>query len=249
MPSSSAASPQELSPAVERMLADLVESAGECFRDDLRSVVLFGSGAEGRLRSTSDLNLLIVLKQFDKDRVDAFREPLRVARVAGRAVAMFVLESELPAAAEAFAVKFDDIGRRRRVLFGDDVLVGLEASRESKRRRLRQVLLNLAMRLRQQYATASLHEEQLASRVADAAGPLRSAAATILELEGKTVVSPKQALEQVVGDMKTADGLEMLRQVSRAREDRRLPPKAAGPLIFQLIALAEEMRRRAERIQ
>jgi len=248
MPSSPPPSPQGLSPTVERILADLVESARECFQDDLRSVVLFGSGAEGRLRATSDLNLLIVLARFDKDRVDAFRGPLRVARMAGRAAAMFVLASELPAAAEAFSVKFDDMSRRRRVLFGDDVLAGLDASRESKRRRLCQVLLNLALRLRQQYAALSLQEEQLASRVADVAGPLRSAAATLLELEGQTVASPKQALETVAADWKNADGPAMLHRLSQAREETRLPPDVAGPLMFQLMALAEEMRRRAERI-
>ena len=118
---------RELPPAVERMLADLVDSAKQCFGDHLRSVVLFGSGAEGRLRATSDLNLIVVLTRFDKQRVDAFREPLRVAHVAGRATTMFVLESELPAAAEAFAVKFDDIGRRRCVLYGEDLLAGVGA--------------------------------------------------------------------------------------------------------------------------
>ena len=35
-----------------------------------------------------------------------------------RAVAMFVLESEAPTVAEVFAVKFGDIARRCRVLFG-----------------------------------------------------------------------------------------------------------------------------------
>lgn len=84
--------------------------------------------------------------------------------------------------------------------------------------------------------------------MADLAGPLRSAAATILELEGQTVTSPKQALETIAADWKKADGLEMLHRLSQAQEESRLPPDVAGPLMFQLMALAEEMRRRAERI-
>jgi len=35
------------------------------FGDSLRSVILYGSGAEGRFRPTSDVNLLIVLSRFD----------------------------------------------------------------------------------------------------------------------------------------------------------------------------------------
>jgi hypothetical protein len=46
-----------LPPTVKILFADLVEAAKNCFETDLKSAVLFGSGAEGRLRKTSDLNL------------------------------------------------------------------------------------------------------------------------------------------------------------------------------------------------
>jgi hypothetical protein len=230
------------------MLTDLVESAAKSLGDDLRSIVLFGSGAEGRLRATSDLNLLVVLKRFDKDRIDAFRESLRVACVAGRASAMFVLESELPAAAEAFAVKFDDIGRRRCVLYGDDLIAGLVVSRASRKQRLQQVLMNITLRLRHQYAMASLREEQLVTIIADQAGPLRAAAATLLELEGQPADSPKQAMERIAQGLEGTDWPETLHRISEARESQQLPPGVAGPLMFRLMALAEEMRRRVERV-
>src|SRR5205807_1909594 len=95
----------------------------------LRSVVLFGSAAEGRLRATSDVNLLFVLRTFDLDGVDKLREPLRLAEIGARIAPMFLLESELQAAATAFAVKFTDIAHRRRVLHGDDPFVSLAVPR------------------------------------------------------------------------------------------------------------------------
>jgi predicted nucleotidyltransferase len=237
----------DLPATVQKVLAELVQSAQSCLQDDLRSVVLFGSGAEARLRATSDLNLLFILARFDQPRIDRFREPLRMANVAVRASAMFVLESELPAAAEAFAVKFDDIGRRRRVLYGNDPIAALSVSRDSKKVRLKQILLNLTLRLRNQYATTGLREEHLAPLIADMAGPLRSAAATLLELEGRSATSPRQALEAIAAELQGSDWPEILRQVSEARETGRLPPGAAGPVLFRLMALADEMRRRAER--
>ncbi|HSO73465.1 MAG TPA: nucleotidyltransferase domain-containing protein [Blastocatellia bacterium] len=45
---------------VRSSLNDFVESTRSAFADDLRSIVLYGSAAEGRLRNTSDVNLLIV---------------------------------------------------------------------------------------------------------------------------------------------------------------------------------------------
>ena len=82
---------------------------------------------------------------------------------------MILLESEIPAAAEAFAEKFSDILRRRRVLHGSDPFAGVSISREAAIGRLRQVCLNMVLRLREQYALRSLREEQAARAVADAA--------------------------------------------------------------------------------
>jgi predicted nucleotidyltransferase len=236
-----------MTPAIERLLTDLVAAAKQCFQDALRSIILFGSGAEGRLRATSDLNLLFALRRFDKPQVDAFREPLRVANVAARASVMFVLESELPAAAEAFAVKFDDIGRRRRVLYGDDVIAALTTSRAAKKQKLVQILLNLTLRLRERYAAVSLREEQLAVVIAEAAGPLRSAAATLLELEGRAIASPKEALEAVAAAGGTGWS-EAVAAISTARQSQSLPAGAAAPVLFELMALAEALRLRTERL-
>ena len=248
MTSISEPSSVKLATAMEQVLGDLVAAARQAFGDDLRSVILFGSGAEGRLRMTSDLNLLIVLRRFEKSEVDSFREPLRVAYVAGRVSAMFVLEAELPDAAEAFAVKFNDLGRRRRILFGDDLIKNLSISREARIVRLRQVLMNLMLRLRERYAAVSLREEQLVHVVADFAGPLRASAATLLELEGQPVASPKEALEKAAESVLLSDGGSSLALLTEARSTGKLPPQKAGPLLFDMIALAEAMKARTERL-
>src|SRR6185295_2756121 len=110
------------------------------------SVVLYGSGAEGQLRPTSDVNVMIVLTEFDRKRVDALREPLRIAHAAIKLTAMFLLESEIAAASESFAVKFSDILRRRRVLVGSDPFQGISITRQAEITRLKQVLFNLQLR-------------------------------------------------------------------------------------------------------
>jgi predicted nucleotidyltransferase len=243
-----ASPPAALPPAVQELLASFVESAKACFAAELKSIVLFGSGADGTLRATSDLNLLVVLARFPKAEADAFREPLRLASVAGRAAVMFLLEAELPVAAEAFAVKFDDICRRRRVLFGPDPIASLVVSRDAKVLRLRQILMNLALRLRQQYMANSLREERLPAVLADVAGPLRAAAATLLELQGQSVSSPKAALVAVAAALAGGDCLQALTLVSQARETQALPAGVAGPAMFQLMALVEAMRSQAERV-
>ena len=232
---------------VGRVLTTFVEQSRSAFGDDLRAVVLYGSGAEGRLRATSDLNLLLLLSVFEQKKADQLREPLRMAHAAIRLRAMFLLDSELRPAAEAFALKFADIVRRRRVLYGDDPFVGISISRGDSIVRLKQTLLNLTLRLREAYVARGLREEQLVATIADAAGPLRSCAASLLELEGRPAGSPKEALRQVAASL--PDGASQAEEVSRisaARQERTLPPGVAAPTLFQLIELARSMRTRAE---
>jgi predicted nucleotidyltransferase len=236
-----------LAPEIQEILEDFVRAARAAFGDVLRSIVLYGSAAEGRMRATSDLNLLVILRTFEKSQVDTFREPLRLARVAASATVMFVMESELAAAAENFAVKFDDITRRHRVLCGEDLVAGLSPSRQAKKARLVQVLLNLSMRLRGRYASVSLREEQLAAAIADSAGPMRSAAATLLELEGTPAASPKAALATVAAQL-DPKWAELLEKVSEARETGSLPAGQAPGMMFELIGLAMAMRHRAEEV-
>lgn len=231
---------------VQRVIDGLVASARDVLGDALRSVVLFGSAAEGRMRATSDVNLLFVLRRFDSS-VDAFREPFRFAQTAANVNAMFVLEDEVDAAAEAFAQKFADIARRHVVLHGDDVVSHITISRVSLVTRLRQVLLNLTLRLREMYVERSLREEQCAIVIAETSGPLRTSAASILELEGRRTMTPKEALETLAPEL-SAKFAELLPHLSEARERRALPAGRAAEILFATLELARAMHDRALRI-
>lgn len=239
----------DLAPPVPRVLGDFLANASESLGDTLVSAVMFGSAAEGRLRATSDVNLLLVLTAFEPERVDGLRESLRVAQAAVRLAPMFLLESELAAAAESFAAKFADMRRRHRLLFGRDLLPGLSISREAGLRRLRQILLNLEVRLRLGYALRSLREEQLALLIADVAGPLRSAAGVLLELQGHSVPAPRVALASAAAGMPAPGIGDALERLSEARETRVLPPGVARPTFFRLLALAEHLRSQAQALK
>ena len=117
---------EDLTRPERRILDEFVEAAREAFGPDLHSVVLFGSAAEGALRPTSDINLILVLRAFDRARADRLREPLRVAYAAARLSVMFLLLEEIESAASDFAQKFSDVSRRRRVLWGPDPFPPIE---------------------------------------------------------------------------------------------------------------------------
>jgi predicted nucleotidyltransferase len=234
----------ELPGDVARALDDFVVAARDAFGDQLESVVLYGSAAEGALRATSDVNVILILRVFERQRAERLREAARLAHGAVRLRAMFLLAEEVAGAAEAFAQKFDDVRRRHRVLWGRDPFAGLSPSRAALVNRVNQVLLNLTLRLRAAYVERGLYEEQLVTAIADAAAPLRTAAASLLELEGRHPASPKSALREVALAV-SGPGVEAaLRRMSEARETGALPPDVAGETLVDLVDLARALRAR-----
>ncbi len=234
--------------AVGRGLSDFIGFAQAAFGADLRSVVLYGSAAEGRMRATSDVNVLLVLAAFDRAKADAFRPAFVVAHAAIKLRAMFLLETEVQPAADAFAQKFADILRRRKVLLGPDPFEGVSVRRAALLARLGQVLLNLTLRLREAYVTHGTYPEQMARVVADASGPLRTSAAALLELEGSGVMHPKEALEKLARSFSGKDWSAVLKNISQVRETGLLTADEAEATLAAVIELAERMRSRVAAI-
>ncbi len=236
---------QDLPAAIVSGLTSFVASAVNVFGANLKSVVLYGSGAEGRLRPASDVNLILVLSSFDADEADRIREPFAAARAAIQLTAMFLLEHEVPQAILSFGQKFSDILRRNRVLYGIDPFAGAHVPRAAAILRLKQVLLNMTLRLREEYVERGTTPERIAALIADAAGPLRSCAATLLELEGKPPLPPKEALIAIVTGFQESGWDEVLAHVSDAREKRELPVAIADQTLFRIMQLAARIGSRA----
>jgi len=231
--------PDNLPADVREWLSRIASTLILSFGDELRAVILFGSAAEGRMRASSDVNLLIVLKRLDVDRLAGLAELLQAGAAAIELHPMFMLSSELPLAAEAFAVKFDDISHRHVLLYGVDPFADLVIPRALLVGHIQQVLLNLTLRARTLYAVNHGRDEVLAVAVADAAAPLRRSAHAILELRGMQSASPKESLEVLARELGTAP--EDLQSLTRARQELQLPAGTAGPLLLRLAALAEMM--------
>ena len=87
-----------------------------------------------------------------------------------------------------------------------------------------------------------LREEQLALAIAEAAAPLRSAAATLLELQGKLFSSPKAALETWLHTSDNSSWVEAHKHISQARDRAALPAGIAGRCLLRLIEIAQSFR-------
>jgi hypothetical protein len=235
-----------LPPHIATVLSAFIAETRNACAADLVSIVLFGSAVDGTLGPSSDVNMLLVLRSFVPDRIARIRDALLTAEAAIKLRVMFLLEVETTAAVELFAQKFADILRRHRVVYGADTLSSIVVPREAEKFRLRQILLNLTLRLREAFVLRGERPEQVARILADAFGPLRAAAATLLELEG----SPPQknageALELLASNFGPG-GRDAVAQLSAAH-DKGLAPQKPDAL-FEVIELAMRLGQRAARL-
>lgn len=135
------------------------------------------------------------------------------------------------------------------MLFGPDPFAGMSIPRSSIIWRLKQVLLNLALRLREAYVQRGATPERISALIADSAGPLRSCAATVQVLEGKPAVHPKEALISFVASLKEPGWDEVLAHISETRERELLSPDMADATLFRLMELAQRLRARVEALR
>lgn len=234
----------DLPVAMAQGLRDFAEQGRAAMGDDLRSIVLFGSAAEGRLRATSDLNLIVVVSALQPASFDAWRESMRLLETLHRAHFMVLLESEIGLAMDAFPDKLMSVLRRHRVLLGPDPFAGRAINPALLRARISQSLLNQVLRLRSAYALRSLQPEQATLALATAIGPLRAEAADLLELDGVTL-PPKEALQRVAAELTGGPWDDVLTAASRAHDGDVLEPALAAPLLFRAIELCAALHRRS----
>jgi len=230
---------------VAAVLENFVGEARDALGPDLISVVLFGSAVDGRLTESSDVNLILVLAQFDAGKLKEISDTLQAAEAAIQLQVMFLLEHEIPAAMDCFAQKFADILRRHRVIFGKDVFAAKTVSRQPEIFRLRQILLNLTLRLREAYVSRGQNVVQVAHVLAETLGPLRAAAATLMELEGNSI-SDSGAAFAVVASSFGAGGEVAAAGLIAAHE--RKPLADPHQVLMQVIDLVGHIAARAAKL-
>jgi predicted nucleotidyltransferase len=142
-----------LSTSLKASLGDFCKELSDRAGDRLSSVVLYGGAAKkGEFReNTSDLNVMIVLSKVDIETLDSISPVLQKANYELSVVPFILTEKELQSSAEVFAIKFADIKKYHVLLWGRDLLPGLQIAKEHLDFLCRQELKNLLMRLKQFY--------------------------------------------------------------------------------------------------
>jgi hypothetical protein len=149
--------------STEAKLTDLVARMKEFAAENLESVILYGSAARGdHQEGHSDLNVLCVLRSLSP------RELTRVAPVVhwwcknqNEPAPLFFSADELRSSADVFSIEFLDMQESRRVLFGSDIIAGIDVPMNLHRVQVEHDLRTLLLKLRQHFLLNGHKENEL----------------------------------------------------------------------------------------
>jgi hypothetical protein len=170
--------------STEAKLTDLVSRMKEFAAENLESMILYGSAARGDFKEGhSDLNVLCVLRSV------AARELARVTPVVhwwckdqNEPAPLFFTAEELRRSADVFSIELLDMQQSRRVLFGADVVSGIDVPMNLHRVQVEHDLRTLLLKLRQHFLLTGQKENEL--RTAEA-----KSASSVLALLRHTLIA------------------------------------------------------------
>jgi hypothetical protein len=153
---------------MERQLSDLVQRLKTALGDRIVSVVLYGSAAMGDWHEqSSDLNVLCVLDRLSPSELSQSEPIFRWWREQGHPPPLLLTDEEVRTSTDCFPMEFHDMQEHRRVLYGTDVIAGLEIDRSFYRAQVEHELRAKQIRLRQRGAEVLTNSSALLRLMTD----------------------------------------------------------------------------------
>lgn len=153
---------------MDRQLSDLVTRMKTAFGEHLVSAVLYGSAAMGDWDERgSDLNVLCVLDRLSPGELSASEPVFRWWRAQGNPPPLLLTEEEVRSSTDCFPMEFHDMKEHRRILFGPDLIEGLQIDGSFYRAQVEHELRAKQIRLRQKAAEVLPDRKRLTKLLTD----------------------------------------------------------------------------------
>lgn len=153
---------------MEKQLRDLTERLKTALGERLIAVILYGSAAmDDWHEKSSDLNVLCVVDRLTASELAQSEPALRWWREQGSPAPLLLSEEEVRTSTDCFPMEFHDMQEHRRVLYGRDVIAGLQIDRSFYRAQVEHELRAKQIRLRQKGAEALSNAERLKALMTD----------------------------------------------------------------------------------
>jgi predicted nucleotidyltransferase len=194
--------------SAEQQLGALINELEAALKSRLVSVLLYGSAVTGDSQERSDLNVLCVVEQLRSKELAACTSVFEHWREKGFPAPLLLTSEEVQTSTDCFAMEFTDLSEHRRLLYGQDVIAGLQIDRSFYRAQVERELRSKLIRLRQRAADYFSQPEKLVLLMTDSLSTFCILGRHALILSGGTPLFRKSEivseLERKLGTQWTA---------------------------------------------
>jgi predicted nucleotidyltransferase len=212
----------------ERFAEALREELGE----GLRSVVLYGSAARREFRELhSDLNLLVLVRALDGAGLRSFGASARRWSEAGNPPPLVMEWGEFRASADVFPIEFADLLEARRVLVGEDPMIGLAVDAEHLRLQCERELKGKQLQLRERFLLCADDPEALGELLVRSTSTFLALFRAALRVADVAVPGGSAEVVRAVGARAAFDPDPVLELIAAREGGPALRPAADAPLV------------------
>jgi len=191
---------------MQQHFEDFIEDLKTTHGENLRSVMLYGSGATGEfVPFESDYNLLVALDTITPEDLRNAHSCVREWAKLGHPVPVYFTTAELREAGDVFPIEFHYMETARKVLYGTDLLADVEISDDNLRHQTEYELRSNLLRLRRKYIAVSTSVEKLTDLMTASIVSFAAAFRAALLLKGEEPPVRKGSIVRRIG---SALGLE-----------------------------------------
>jgi predicted nucleotidyltransferase len=220
-----------LAPEAVAPLQELKQGLEQALGSDLAALVVYGSAVRGGYDpATSDVDVIVVLRDTSLPKLVACSNPLLVARYQARVEAMVLKLDEIAQSADVFPLFYDDVRGCHVVLSGSDPFAGILIHDEHRRLRIEQELRETKIRMRRAVVDAMGVEDALRGAVGRKIKQIRGPLGALLRLRGR---SSDGTLAGVFGEVGRAYGIDTAPLLAVARD-----PAAAHAVLRRVLDAA-----------
>src|SRR5258708_26526092 len=153
---------------VHEALKNLVERLHEAARDNLESIILYGSAARGDFHEAhSDLNVLCIFRSLRAAELASVSAVVKWwTTVQHQPAPLFFAAEELRQAADVFAIEILDMQHSHRVLYGSDAIARITVPMNLHRAQVGHELRTLLLKLRQHFLHDAGNQQALGAVLA-----------------------------------------------------------------------------------
>ena len=218
---------------MEDLLSELVERLKDTYGNDLKSIILYGSGAaKDHHKNFSDLNILCVLQHVGMAELRKGEKAVQWWIKQKQPAPLLLSTEEFRCYDEVFPIEFLDIQQIHRILYGEDPIAAVQVDRTYHRRQVEHELSSNLLRLRQRYLVLHPNDKDVVTLMAESIATFATLARHALIVAGAAAPVRKREIFDAVATRFTLDAAPF-QAVLKIREGGEKP---AGEDVHRLFA-------------